>query len=88
VYESAVSATGEGRARVTIANRRDGGLVFWLVRLYGFAALTVIASIGLSGLVVYSYFSRNAPPVPDLRNYASIVPSAAYMRDTAGTTLA
>lgn len=87
MHETAESATGQGRARVTIANRRDGGLVFWLVRLYGFAALVVIAGIGLSGLAVYSYFSLYAPPVPDLRSYARVVPAVSRMYAADGTML-
>lgn len=87
MHESAVSATGSDPRRVTIANRRDGGLVFWLVRLYGFAALVVTAGIAFAGLVVYSYFSLHAPPVPDLRRYASIAPAVSRMYAADGTTL-
>jgi len=72
---------------VTIANRRDGGLVFWLVRLYGFAALAVVAGVGLAGLGVYSYFSLHAPAVPDLRNYAKVVPAVSRMYAADGTML-
>ena len=72
---------------MTIANRRDGGLGFWLVRLYGFAALVVLAVIAFAGLAVYSYFSRNAPPVPDLRSYARVVPSVSRMYAADGTKL-
>src|SRR4051812_6449156 len=83
----AVSPSGEGRARVTITNRRDGGLVFWLGRLYGFAALVIIASVALSGLCVYSYFSLHAPPVPDLRSYARVTPAVSRMYAADGTML-
>jgi penicillin-binding protein 1A len=72
---------------VTIANRRDGGLGFWLVRLYGFAALVVLAGVAFAGLAVYSYFSRNAPPVPDLRSYARVVPAVSRMYAADGTKL-
>jgi penicillin-binding protein 1A len=72
---------------VTIVNRRDGGLMFWLARLYGFAALAIIAGTALAGLVVYSYFSLRAPPVPDLRRYASIAPAVSRMYAADGTML-
>ena len=72
---------------MTIANRRDGGLAFWLVRLYGFAALVVVAGLGFAGLVVYSYFSLHAPLVPDLRNYARVVPAVSRMYAADGTML-
>jgi penicillin-binding protein 1A len=87
VQDFAASPIGSARARVTIANRRDGGLVFWLVRLYGFAVLALIAGLAMSGLVVYSYFSRNAPAVPDLRSYARVVPAVSRMYAADGTML-
>jgi penicillin-binding protein 1A len=87
VYSLTASSTGEGRARVAIANRRDGGLVFWLARLYGFAVLVIVAGVALSGLLVYSYFSLNAPPVPDLRIYARVVPAVSRMYAADGTML-
>lgn len=61
--------------------------MFWLARLYGFAALVVGAVIAFSGLVVYGYFSRAAPPVPDLRSYARVVPSISRMYAADGTML-
>jgi len=87
VYDPTASVTGYGRARVAIANRRDGGLVFWLAQLYGFAALVIVAVAAFSGLVVYSYFSLNAPPVPDLRIYARVVPAVSRMYAADGTML-
>jgi penicillin-binding protein 1A len=87
VPEPAVSSTGSPRARVVIANRRDGGLVFWLARLYGFALLVLIACVALSGLLIYSYFSVNAPAVPDLRIYSRVVPSVSRMYAADGTRL-
>jgi penicillin-binding protein 1A len=83
----AVSSTGSVRARVAIANRRDGGVVFWLVRLYGFAVLVLVAAVGLAGLLIYSYFSLHAPPVPDLRSYAQVVPAVSRMYAADGTML-
>ncbi|HSS03037.1 MAG TPA: transglycosylase domain-containing protein, partial [Kofleriaceae bacterium] len=82
-----MSWTGGDRPRVRIANRDDGGLVFWLGRLYGFAALVVIAGVLLSGLLVYSYFSLNAPAVPDLRRYARVAPAVSRMYAADGTKL-
>jgi penicillin-binding protein 1A len=86
VHDFAVSWTGS-RARVRIANRDDGGLAFWLARMYGFAALVVIAVVLLTGLTIYSYFSLNAPAVPDLRRYARVAPAVSRMYAADGTKL-
>src|ERR1043166_6370870 len=79
--------TSSARARVAIANRRDGGVAFWLARLYAFALLAIIAGVAFTGIAIYSYFSVNAPPVPDLRSYARVVPSVSRMYAADGTRL-
>ena len=75
------------RARVAIANRRDGGVAFWLVRLYAFATLVLVAGVVFSALAVYSYFSLHAPAVPDLRIYAQVTPAVSRMYAADGTML-
>jgi penicillin-binding protein 1A len=75
------------RARVIVANRGDGGVGFWLLRLYGFAALALVAFVLLVGLCVYSYFSLNAPAVPDLRAYARVAPAVSRVYAADGTKL-
>ncbi|HEY0191801.1 MAG TPA: transglycosylase domain-containing protein, partial [Kofleriaceae bacterium] len=82
-----MGSTGANRARVTIANRRDGGVLFWLVRLYGFALLALVLGVALAGGAAYSYFSLNAPAVPDLRVYAQVVPAVSRMYAADGTML-
>jgi len=72
---------------VVVLNRRDGGLVFWLARLYAFAALVLIAGVAFIGLLIYSYFSLNAPAVPDLRVYAQVTPSVSRVYAADGTKL-
>jgi len=87
VQDLAVSSTRVDRARVMIANRRDGGVAFWLLRLYAFALLMIVTSVLLAGGGIYSYFSLNAPAVPDLRSYAQVVPSVSRMYAADGTML-
>jgi penicillin-binding protein 1A len=87
VHQFAATSPGAERARVAITNRRDGGIFYWLVRLYGFAALVIIACVGFAALGGYSYFSLHAPPVPDLRVYAQVVPSVSRMYAADGTML-
>lgn len=61
--------------------------MFWLARLYGFAVLMLVAAVALSGLLIYSYFSLNAPAVPDLREYAHVAPAVSRMYAADGTKL-
>ena len=43
--------------------------------------------VAFTGLAVYSYFSLHAPPVPDLRRYASVAPAVSRMYAADGTML-
>ena len=61
--------------------------MFWLIRLYGFAGLMVVAAVAFAGLLVYSYFSLNAPAVPDLRRYAQVTPAVSRVYAADGTKL-
>lgn len=102
VTPPAVSPPGATRARVNVLNRADGGLLYWLGKLYGFAALVVIAGGVLVAIAIYGYFSLSAPRVcsaaeqaadrtgrclPDLRRYASIAPSISTMVAADGTLM-
>ena len=82
----AVSPPGD-RPRVAVVNRADGGILYWIGKLYGFAVLVIVASLMLSALCVYGYFSLNAPPVPDLRRYAKVAPAVTRMYAADGTLL-
>ena len=75
------------RRRVAVANRADGGLLYWLGKLYGFAALAgVIASL-MTGAILYSYFSLRTPALRDLRAYPHAVPSVSRIYAADGTLL-
>ncbi len=75
------------RDRVTVANRADGGLLFWLGRLYGFAGLVLIAAGVLTGLLIYRYFSVTTPAAPDLRAYVASAPGVTRLFAADGTKL-
>jgi penicillin-binding protein 1A len=75
------------RLRVVIANRADGGLLYWIGKLYGFAALVILASLAMTALCIYGYFSINAPAVPDLARYAKIAPGVTRMYAADGTLM-
>ena len=42
--------------------------------MYGFAALVLLSLFALTCVIIYSYFSLNAPPVPNLEKYANVAP--------------
>jgi penicillin-binding protein 1A len=86
VSEVAVPASAP-RPRVEIANRADGGIWYWLGKLYGFAALITVTLGSLACAVLYSYFSLRTPPMKDLRTYAHAVPSVSRIYAADGTLL-
>ena len=87
VTQEAVSRAGEPRHRVEVANRADGGTLYWLGKLYGFAALVILVGVWIASVSIYSYFSLAAPPVPDLTQYAKVAPAVSRMYAADGTLL-
>ena len=83
----AVRAVADARPRVTVSNRADGGVAYWLGKLYAFAALVAVVATGLAGLLVYRYFTTTTPPTPDLRGYARITPGVTRIYAADGTVL-
>src|SRR5258706_12931542 len=77
----------EPRLRVAIANRADGGYAYWIVKLYGFAALVGLALGVFVSSILYSYFSLRTPPTRDLRAYPHAVPSVSRIYAADGTVL-
>ena len=61
------------RARVRVANRKDGGYWFWLLRLYGFAACVFVAVAVVAAVSVYGSFANSTPATPNLRTFAVLV---------------
>ena len=77
----------EPRARVAIANRADGGIAYWLGKLFGFAILFGLVIGALASSVLYSYFSLHTPPTRDLRAYPHAVPAVSRIYAADGTLL-
>jgi penicillin-binding protein 1A len=80
------------RPRVAIANRADGGIPYWLGKLYGFATLVGLAVAGVFGIALYSHFSlltdEVGPGTPhDLSAYADTVPAVSRIYAADGTLL-
>jgi penicillin-binding protein 1A len=82
-----VAAPSGPRQRVRVMNRRGGGVLSWLTRLYAFMVLVLIVLILIAGFGVYSYFSINAPAVPDLERYAHIAPGVSRIYAADGTII-
>src|SRR5437879_5125914 len=74
--------------RVDIANPTDGGLGFWLIRLYAFALLALAAFGAYALLGLYVYFSAQLPPLPDLAHYADDAPGVTTLYGQDGAILA
>lgn len=81
-----VAVVAEKR-RVEVANRADGGTLYWVGKLYGFAALIVVVAVALAGTILYSYFSLRTPPTRDLAAYPHAVPSVSRIYAADGTLL-
>src|ERR1041385_6243787 len=82
----------EGKLRVAVANRADGGVIYWVAKLYGFAALVGIAGLVMSGVCLYGYFSARTDEVGpgtqhDLAAYAHHVPAVSRIYAADGTLL-
>lgn len=73
--------------RVIIANRSDGGVLFWMVRLYLFAIAIAAALAAVAALLAFRYFAVSVPPTPDLRSYAHVAPGIGRMVAADGTLL-
>src|SRR5690349_20779184 len=74
--------------RVRVENVADGGLLYWLVRLYCFAAISLAALVGYGAVGVYLYFARQVPAVPDLSDYGRTAPGVTTLVGLDGSLLA
>ena len=75
------------KPRVIIANPADGGVLYWTAKLFGFAALTIIAAVLVTVTSVYAYVSINAPPIPDFTQYADTASGVTRMYAADGSLL-
>jgi penicillin-binding protein 1A len=73
--------------RIVIANRADGGVLYWLLKLYAFAFLSLCTATLVAGFSVYGHFAEQAPPAPDVARYAEEVPAVSRIYAGDGTLL-
>jgi penicillin-binding protein 1A len=76
------------RRRILIVNPSDGGLLYWLARLYAFAALGALAMALFAAGGVYVWFASQVPPVPDLASYADQAPGVTTLLGMDGSIIA
>ncbi|HEY5925873.1 MAG TPA: transglycosylase domain-containing protein [Kofleriaceae bacterium] len=81
-----------GRRRVMIVNRADGGFVYWLGKATGFATIVFVTMLGVRFLSLYSDFSLRTdevgPGTPhDLSAYSKTVPAVTRIYAADGTLL-
>jgi penicillin-binding protein 1A len=74
--------------RVAIANPSDGGLLYWLVKLYFFAACALAMALVFLAGGVYLHFCKELPSLPDLSTYAATAPGMTTLRGQDGTLMA
>jgi penicillin-binding protein 1A len=76
------------RPRVRVENVSDGGLLYWILRLYFFAAISAASVAVYCVLGVYLHFARQVPPLPNLAEYGRTAPGVTTMLALDGTLLA
>lgn len=62
------------KQHIVVVNPADGGLLYWLLKYYAFAALTLVAMLAYALFGLYVHFSSRLPSLPDLRSYADQSP--------------
>ena len=74
--------------RVAIENPSDGGLLYWLVKLYAFAACALGMAVVFVMGGVYVHYCKELPPLPDLSTYAATAPGMTTLWGQDGTLMA
>src|SRR5258706_1387704 len=62
------------RPRIRVENPADGGLLYWLCKLYAFGVRALIMVVAFAAGALYVHFARQIPALPDLRFYARTAP--------------
>ena len=70
-----------------VGNPADGGVAYWLLKMYGFAIAVILAAIVAGAVGTGRYLASKAPPAPDFRKYAKVAPAVTRMYAADGTLL-
>lgn len=73
--------------RVEIVNRKDGGVLFWLGRLYGFSALVILAIAALVVTCEVNDLEETTPWPEDFSRYAAVAPTVSRLVAADGTAI-
>jgi penicillin-binding protein 1A len=80
--------SGPSPPRITVVNPADGGLFYWLVKLYAFALIVLLQALAFAGMGMYVHFADQLPALPDLATYARVAPGVTTLHGQDGTLLA
>lgn len=72
--------------RVVVRNPSDGGLLFWLARLYAFGALVALTGVVVAAIVA-AWIVRGDAALPDWRNFQADEASISRLLAADGTLL-
>ncbi len=75
------------RESIGIVNRSDGGVAYWCARLFAFLGLVIVATIALTGLLIYRAAALSTPEPPDLTRYAKVAATVSHLVAADGTPL-
>jgi penicillin-binding protein 1A len=81
-------AGADHRARVRVVNPSDGGVGFWLLKLYAFAAICVATLMATALPAIYLAVAASVPAPPDLTAYGKATALETRIRSSDGQTLA
>lgn len=76
------------KPKISIANRKDGGVLYWTFKLYCVAFVCAGLAAGVTGVLTYRHFANMTPPVPDLASYTDEAPAVTRLFAGDGTLLA
>jgi penicillin-binding protein 1A len=70
-----------------VTNQSDGGFFYWLIKLYVFGLLGLLALVFLGLVGTYVYFASTLPALPDLATYHETAKTTTMIRAWDGTPL-
>lgn len=75
------------RSRVEVVNRKDGGVLFWLGRLYAFAGIAIAALISTVLTCSFGGIADETPQPEDFSRYAAVAPTVSRLVAADGTVI-
>ena len=79
---------GQRGERIAIENPADGGIGYWLLKLYGFGFVVAALTLTAAAASAYVFYSDGLPPLPSAASYADEAPAVTRIYAGDGTLLA